>query len=249
MIRQVFLRFVKRLRTDDFMGYAAQISFYLLVSLIPLLIMLAAVLGSSGFIDFDDLLLILRTTRIFPDSTLTLIETMFQGVTLPRQSIPVYIVLVVWFASRGVRAIMNGIHMTFRTRNSFSVPRHFFLSLFYTICFVLMIILFMGLIVFGGRVFTFLANTFQMQIFVSVLVTIIRYSIPLFALLVFYTILYRVIPGKELRIRDVLPGSIGATVGSYAVSQIFSLFVSSASAGYSAMPVLRFSAPGCGCSH
>ncbi|MBQ7059828.1 MAG: YihY/virulence factor BrkB family protein [Firmicutes bacterium] len=235
MIRQVFLRFVKRLRTDDFMGYAAQISFYLLVSLIPLLIMLAAVLGSSGFIDFDDLLLILRTTRIFPDSTLTLIETMFQGVTLPRQSIPVYIVLVVWFASRGVRAIMNGIHMTFRTRNSFSVPRHFFLSLFYTICFVLMIILFMGLIVFGGRVFTFLANTFQMQIFVSVLVTIIRYSIPLFALLVFYTILYRVIPGKELRIRDVLPGSIGATVGSYAVSQIFSLFVSSASAGYSAI--------------
>ena len=235
MIKQVFLKFVKRLRNDDFMGYAAQISFYLLVSLIPLLIMLAAFLGGSGIIDLGDLLEMLRSTKIFPDSTLTMVDTMFQGVTLPKQSIPVYIVLVIWFASRGIRAIMNAIHMTFRTRNSFSIPRHFLLSFFYTICFVLMIVLFMVLIVFGDRLFTFLSNTFHEQIFVSVIVTLIRYFIPLFMLLVFYTVLYRVIPGKDLRIRDVLPGSIGATIGSYVVSYIFSLFVSSATADYSAI--------------
>lgn len=235
MIKQVFLKFVKRLRNDDFMGYAAQISFYLLVSLIPLLIMLAAFLGGSGIIDLGDLLEMLRSTKIFPDSTLTMVDTMFQGVTLPKQSIPVYIVLVIWFASRGIRAIMNAIHMTFRTRNSFSIPRHFLLSFFYTICFVLMIVLFMVLIVFGDRLFTFLSNTFHEQFFVSVIVTLIRYFIPLFMLLVFYTVLYRVIPGKDLRIRDVLPGSIGATIGSYVVSYIFSLFVSSATADYSAI--------------
>ena len=235
MIKQVFLKFVKRLRNDDFMGYAAQISFYLLVSLIPLLIMLAAFLGGSGIIDLGDLLEMLRSTKIFPDSTLTMVDSMFQGVTLPKQSIPVYIVLVIWFASRGIRAIMNAIHMTFRTRNSFSIPRHFLLSFFYTICFVLMIVLFMVLIVFGDRLFTFLSNTFHEQIFVSVIVTLIRYFIPLFMLLVFYTVLYRVIPGKDLRIRDVLPGSIGATIGSYVVSYIFSLFVSSATADYSAI--------------
>ena len=59
--------------------------------------------------------------------------------------------------------------------------------------------------------------------------------VPLLFLLVFYTILYRVIPGKDLRIRDVLPGSIGATIGSYVVSLIFSLFVSQQTSNYSAI--------------
>ena len=217
------------------MGYAAQISFYLLVSLIPLLIMLAALLGGSRIIELDSILEMLADTHIFPASTLSMIDSMFQGVTLPTQSIPIYIVLVIWFASRGIRAIMNAIHMTFRTRNSFSIPRHFMLSFFYTICFVLMIVLFMILIIFGDRLFNFLYETFKKQIFISMVARMIRYMVPLLFLLVFYTILYRVIPGKDLRIRDVLPGSIGATIGSYVVSLIFSLFVSQQTSNYSAI--------------
>ena len=235
MIKKVTFKFIKRLRTDDFMGYAAQISFYLLVSLIPLLIMLAALLSGSRLIDLGTLLDMLRDTRILPASTVTMIETMFQGVTLPSQSIPIYVVLVIWFASRGIRAIMNAIHMTFRTRSSFSLPRHFMLSFFYTICFVLMIMLFVILIIFGDRLSNFLYETFKKQIFISMIVRLIRYMVPLLFLLVFYTILYRVIPGKNLRIRDVLPGSIGATIGSYVVSLIFSLFVSNQNVSFSAI--------------
>ncbi|MBQ1367701.1 MAG: YihY/virulence factor BrkB family protein [Firmicutes bacterium] len=235
MIKIITFKFIKRLRTDDFMGYAAQISFYLLVSLIPLLIMMTALLGGSRIVELEMLLEILGDTHIFPASTLTMIDTMFQGVTLPTQSIPIYVILVIWFASRGIRAIMNAIHMTFRTRNSFSIPRHFLLSFFYTICFVLMIVLFVILIIFGDRLFTFLYQTFQKQIFISMIVRLIRYVIPLLFLLVFYTVLYRVIPGKELRIQDVLPGSIGATIGSYVVSLVFSLFVSRSTTNYSAI--------------
>lgn len=235
MIRQIFLKFFKRLRTDDFMGYAAQISFYLLVSLIPLMIMFTAILSTSTFIDTSKIMDMLRESRIFPESALTTIDTMFRGVTLPTQSIPIYVVLVIWFASRGIRAIMNAIHMTFRTRNSFSIPKHFLLSFFYTICFVLIILLFTVLIVFGDRLFTFLSDTFQRQIFVSLVVKLIRYLVPLLFLFILYTIMYRVIPGKDLRILDVLPGSIGATLGSWGVSQIFSSFVSASTTNYSAI--------------
>ena len=235
MIRQISLKFFKRLRTDDFMGYAAQISFYLLVSLIPLMIMFTALISRSALVDYTRILDMLRESHIFPDSALDTIDIMFKGVTLPNQSIPIYVLLVIWFASRGIRAVMNAIHMTFRTRNSFSIPKHFMLSFVYTICFVLMIVLFTVLIVFGDRLFTFLSATFQKQIFVSMVVRAIRYIIPLLFLFVLYTIIYRVIPGKELRIRDVLPGSIGATLGSYVVSLIFSVFVSQSTSNYSAI--------------
>ena len=235
MIRQISLKFFKRLRTDDFMGYAAQISFYLLVSLIPLMIMFTALISRSALVDYTRILDMLRESHIFPDSALDTIDIMFKGVTLPNQSIPIYVLLVIWFASRGIRAVMNAIHMTFRTRNSFSIPKHSMLSFFYAISFVLMIVLFTVLIVFGDRLFTFLSDTFQKQIFVSMVVRAIRYIIPLLFLFVLYTIIYRVIPGKELRIRDVLPGSIGATLGSYVVSLIFSVFVSQSTSNYSAI--------------
>ncbi|MBO6159150.1 MAG: YihY/virulence factor BrkB family protein [Firmicutes bacterium] len=232
-MKQVILKFIKRLRTDDLAGYAAQISFYLLVSMIPLMIMLTIVISNSRLMSADALMEMLRDSRLFPDQTIAQIEVMISGVTPSNRSLPIYLILLIWFASRGIRAIMNGIHMTFRTRNSFSIPKHFALSFLYTISFVLMTVLFEVLIVFGDKLFDFIAETYHIGILVSSIIKVIRYLVPLFFLFLLYTIMYKVIPGKELQIRDVLPGSIGATLGSYIVSQIFSYFVASSSAGYS----------------
>jgi len=217
------------------MGYAAQISFYMLVSLIPLLIMLAYLLSQSGLIDMYGVLSLMRESRIFPDSALTLIESMFQGVTMPTQSLPIYAALVIWFASRGIRAIMNAIHMTFRTRDHFSIPVHFALSFLYTILFVVMVVLFTVLVIYGDKLFTLLSEALGTLFFVSYLAQFIRYLIPLGFLFVLYTAMYRVIPGKDLATSDVLPGSIAATIASFVVSQIFSVFATQSTTNYSAI--------------
>ena len=181
MLKQILFKLIPRIRYDDMSAYAAQISFYLLMSLFPLLILLVTALTQMQLLDVTQLMEVLRRTNIFPDAALSVIEEVLGGVTMPSSSIPFYILVVLWSASRGTRAIMNGVHMAFRT-------------------------------------------TFHWFFLMSGVVQIIRYLVPLGFLIIIYTLLYKFIPPKDLKFRDVLPGSFFAALGSFLISQGFSLY-------------------------
>ena len=227
MFKQLLEKLVLRLRYDDITAYAAQISFYLLLSLFPLLILLATALTQTDWINMEQLLQMLRSSNLFPDMALSVVEDTFSELQLPTGSLSFYIIVVIWSASRGIRAVMNGIHMPFRTREAHGIILRFFLSVFYTICFVIMMVLFAILVVFGDGLFTWLSSVFRISFLVSGLVRLIRYLIPLGFMLILYTLLYKFIPARRLRIRDVLPGSVSAASSSFLISHLFSLYTSS----------------------
>ena len=227
MFKQLLEKLVLRLRYDDITAYAAQISFYLLLSLFPLLILLATALTQTDWINMEQLLQMLRSSNLFPNMALSVVEDTFSELQLPTGSLSFYIIVVIWSASRGIRAVMNGIHMPFRTREAHGIILRFFLSVFYTICFVIMMVLFAILVVFGDGLFTWLSSVFRISFLVSGLVRLIRYLIPLGFMLILYTLLYKFIPARRLRIRDVLPGSVSAASSSFLISHLFSLYTSS----------------------
>ena len=227
MFKQLLEKLVLRLRYDDITAYAAQISFYLLLSLFPLLILLATALTQTDWINMEQLLQMLRSSNLFPDMALSVVEDTFSELRLPTGSLSFYIIVVIWSASRGIRAVMNGIHMPFRTREAHGIILRFFLSVFYTICFVIMMVLFAILVVFGDGLFTWLSSVFRISFLVSGLVRLIRYLIPLGFMLILYTLLYKFIPARRLRIRDVLPGAVYAASSSFLISHLFSLYTSS----------------------
>lgn len=225
MLKQLVIKLLPRLRYDDVSAYAAQISFYLLLSLFPFLILLVTVLTKTQLIDINQLLEMMQNSNIFPEMAVTVISDTFSGVTMPSASIPLYIVVVIWSASRGIRAVMNGIHMAFRTRDAHNIFVRFFLSFIYTLGFVLVVVLFAVLVLFGDSLFSWLSETFRLFFLMSTLVRLIRYLVPLIFLLILYTLLYKVIPAKELKIREVLPGSLLAALSSFLISQLFSLYL------------------------
>ncbi len=224
MLKQILFKLIPRIRYDDMSAYAAQISFYLLMSLFPLLILLVTALTQMQLLDVTQLMEVLRRTNIFPDAALSVIEEVLGGVTMPSSSIPFYILVVLWSASRGTRAIMNGVHMAFRTREAHNIIVRFLLSLFYTVCFVVVVVLFAALVVFGDALFSWLSSTFHWFFLMSGVVQVIRYLVPLGFLIIIYTLLYKFIPPKDLKFRDVLPGSFFAALGSFLISQGFSLY-------------------------
>ncbi len=234
MLKQLIYKLIPRFRYDDIGAYAAQVSFYLLLSLFPLLILLAIVLAQTDLLDIQQLLQMLHDSNIFPDVAIALIESTLTELELPTGSISFYIIVVIWSASRGIRAVMNGIHMAFRTREAHNLFLRFLLSFFYTICFVLMLVLFAVLVVFGDSLFSWLSSIFKLSFLVSGLVRLIRYLVPLGFMLILYTVLYKFIPAKELRVRDVLPGSLFAALSSFLISHLFSLYTSNF-ANYSAL--------------
>ena len=226
MLKELVYKLISRFRYDDITAYAAQISFYLLLSLFPLMILLATVLSQTPLINLEQFFQMIRNSNIFPDVAITVVESTLTELELPSGSVSFYIAVVIWSASRGIRAVMNGIHMAFRTREAHHLILRFILSFLYTICFVLILVLFAILVLFGDFLFNWLSSIFNLSFLVSSLVRLIRYLVPLLFLFIFYILLYKVIPAKDLHFRDVLPGSLYASFSSFLISHLFSLYIS-----------------------
>ena len=224
MAKQVLFKLISRFRYDDINGYAAQISFYLLLSLFPFLILLAAVLARTQVLDLSQLLVYLRDYDIIPPAALDLVESVFQGLRIPTGTLSFYVIIVLWCASRGIRAIMNGIHMAFRTRESRGIVATFLRSFFYTIAFALLLILFMALVLFGDFLFSWLLKTFRLEILENWLFSLARSLIPILFMYVICLLLYRSVPAKPLRFRDVRLGALLATLVIFIVSKLFSFY-------------------------
>jgi membrane protein len=198
------------------------------------MILFAAIISQTSLFNLEQFFQMLKNSNLFPDMAIMVIESTLTELKLPTSSISFYIIVVIWSASRGIRAVMNGIHMAFRTREAHNLFLRFLLSFFYTICFVFLLVLFTVLVLFGDSLFTWLSSVFNLSFLVSSLVRIIRYLIPLGFMLILYTLLYKVIPAKNLHVLDVFPGSLFAALSSFLISHLFSLYTSNF-ANYSAL--------------
>lgn len=233
MVNRFFLRLIRRLRYDDLFGYSAQIAFYLLVSLVPFMITLTTITYRLHLIDPEYLLDAYNLNPILPKALLSLINAERNDLTPSLVSLPWFILLILWFASRGVRAIMNGIHMIFRTRESRNIFHNLGLSFIYTIGTIVMTILFLILVVYGDKLSDWLASSFRLFFLLSVLFTALRYIVPACIVFLLFYSLYRTVPTiKEMDSRASLPGAFFATAAIFIVSPLFTWF-SNSSTNYS----------------
>ena len=224
MFKELLLRMFRRLRHDDITAYAAQITFYIVLSLFPFLLLLTNILSRLDFASFDleSIFDMLRSSYVIPSAAIDVIETVFSEIRLVNNSLSLYIVVIIWSASRGVRAIMTGMQMCYRTRESRSLVVKFLLSFFYTISFAIMIVLFLVLVFFGDWFGQLLFSYLRLNQLYIWIWNLFRYLTPV---LLTYLLLYRAIPNKPLKFRNVFVGALFATVASFLVSQLFSFYV------------------------
>lgn len=227
MFKELLLRMFRRLRHDDITAYAAQITFYIVLSLFPFLLLLTNILSRLDFASFDlgSIFDMLRSSYVIPSAAIDVIESVFSEIKLVNNSLSLYIVVIIWSASRGVRAIMTGMQMCYRTRESRSLVVKFLLSFFYTISFAIMIVLFLVLVFFGDWFGQLLFSFLRLNRLYIWIWNLFRYLTPVLFMLVTYLLLYRMIPNKPLKFRNVFIGALFATVASFLVSQLFSFYV------------------------
>lgn len=222
MFRQFCLRLIKRLRFDDLFGFAAQISFYLLLSLFPFLLILGSVINHMHIINYQELISELEEARMVPTALLSLLSSSRDVPSLT--ALPIFLVTLLWSSSKGTRSIMNGIHMAFRTRETRNYWSHLVLSILYTLALIVVIILFVILIVYGNVLASYLATILDADYLVSFLAHLIRFLIPFTLLFLICLSLYTLVPDRSLTVKDALPGAALATVLMFVVSPLFSFF-------------------------
>ena len=203
--KRIYNDFIK----DEVTVYAAQASFFIVLSAAPFIMILLTLIQLIPAVSPEDLMHVM--TQLLPSSIHPLIESVIQDIQTvsPAALLSVTTVATIWSAARGMLGIERGLNR---------------INSGYTIVFLLMCIFSLVLMVFGSSLQRLLFRYFPMlDRFVSCLISL-RTFLALALLTLFFVALYTWLPYERQDIRLQLPGALISTVGWIGCSYGFSIY-------------------------
>jgi len=208
--------------------YAAAITYYLLLSLFPLVVVLVAAIGllarDPGFQEqvVDQIMTVLPTGSGVQEQ----VEDLVVSVARPQSGIVGLVALVgaIWAASGVFGALRKSMNIAFNVTEGHSFIHgrlHDLLSVFAV---VLMALTSTALTVTLGMVRTYTARWLDGQL-VAVAWQGFNLFLPLLFSFLFFLLIYRLIPSQRLRVREVWVGALLAAIGFEALKMVFSFYL------------------------
>lgn len=204
---------------NNTLAYSAQSAFFMTISFIPLIILLLSLLK---FLPFSTDVILSGIVSVFPGGAKELVKSVLtesfnkSGAAV----ISITAVSTLWAASFGVFSVVDGLNKIYTS----SEPRGFIagriMSLFYTIVFLLMLILCLLLFVFGNTIADKLATGSG----IAALLVSGRLFIGLVILTALFLTMYIVVPHRKTKIYVQFPGALVCSTGWIGFSYLFSYY-------------------------
>jgi membrane protein len=215
---------ISRFRDDDVPSLGAQLTYYLILSFFPFLIFMVTLLG---FFSLSGDSVIQEFIRVLPTDTGNSVRSILTEVSAHRSGalLSFGMLATLWAASNGVNAIIKGLNKAYdevETRPFWKVRG---ISLLSTLALAVVILSAMLLLVFGKLIGDYLARYLNVSSIFSVVWNILQFVVPVVAMFGVFLLLYRLTPDRKLSWREVVPGSVFATLGWIASSLLFSLYI------------------------
>ena len=224
-IRQLIFSIARRFSEDKVTVYGAQASFFLMVSLGPFSIALAAMI--QFFLPGNRWETLQTVLEYVPEQIAQVARIGINEIftSSAPSIISVSIILVIWSASKGVLSLERCMHAIYRYDE-----RHNYLfirlrSMFYTLVLLIAIVFALAFLVFGNTIQAILAKHFPVFARLSVLIVALRALISICILILAFSAIYEVLTGKKRRFTDVLPGVLFATIGWVLFSVIYAYYI------------------------
>ena len=217
-VRQI----VSRIAEDKVTVYAAQASFFVIISAVPFLSLLISIAGLVIPADFTYFL----TGLPLPDGFFVLFDVMLSDLrTAPNVSLlSVSAVTTLWSASRGIAAIRSGLERVYYAGREQGFFAHRFKSLLSTLLFIVLITAAVTLMLFGNSVSEWLRLRQMSDAFFC-----LRTPLFIAALCILFTGMYSSTARRSSRIKNGilphLPGGIVSSVGWMLFSWGYSLYI------------------------
>jgi membrane protein len=223
-INAVFLKQLWiRIQRDDVPGLAAQLAYFFLLSLFPLLIFLVTLLPHLPITE-DDLLRLIEDFA--PRQTKAFIEANLNQIMRKNGKLLSFgIIAALWSASNGINAIVRAFNKAYEVKESrpFLVARG--MAILLTVGMVIVLIVALLLPVFGKQIGLFLSSEFGLSSEFLVTWNAISWFISSIILFVIFTVLYWIAPNKKMKCISAVPGALFATFGWILTSLAFSYYV------------------------
>ncbi|MCU9614514.1 YihY/virulence factor BrkB family protein [Caldibacillus lycopersici] len=213
-----------RIGKHDLFGLAAQLAYFFLLSLFPLLITLFSILP---FLPITEEMILGFLDDFAPGETLQYIE---QNITPILDShdgglLSFGIIATIWAASNGMNAIIRAINRAYDVKEN----RHFLfvraLSVLLTIVMIFVFLLALLLPVFGKHIGIVLSSMIGLSEDFLHVWNVLRWIVSAIILFFMFSALYLVTPNKKLKCLAIIPGAIFSTIGWMVSSFGFSFYV------------------------
>ncbi len=218
---KTFKKVVRYLGEQNVPLYAANASFFLILSVFPLLVVLLALLRYTG-IQVESLTDLL--SGVVPGSLMPMVKRLVLSAYVGSSGtvLSLSAVAALWSASRGMYSFLRGLNSIYIVREDRGYIRTRLLSMAYTFAFLLVLVLTLVLHVFGGDLLRHLLVLPVPQFLVDLLDMRMFVLLALQAAL--FTTMFMVLPNEHNRFRDSLPGALLATVGWQIFTNLYSVY-------------------------
>jgi membrane protein len=214
---------------DDLFGRAAQLSYYFLLALFPLLIFLTSLLGYFAQAGTELRTEMLRYLgMVVPAQANDLISTTVDQVSKASGGgkLSFGLLATLWAASNGMGAICDALNVAYEVKETRPWWKVRLIAVALTIGLSILILSALILVLFGGRIADAIAASHMFGELFTVTWKIIQWPLVLLFVLLAFALIYFVAPDlKERRWYWVSPGSVLAVVLWLAVSFAFRLYL------------------------
>lgn len=220
---KVVKRLAHEVSEDDTLGNAAELAYYFLLALFPLLIFLASMLSYLPIPNLFDRI-IGSLGRVMPPEGLKLIsDNLHDVLSIDRGGLLSFgILAALWAASAGVGAIISQLNIAYDVKEGRPYWKVKLTSIGLTVALALLVLTATALIFFGDRISLWITGHVGLSGVVAILWQIGKWLVALFALFFALQLIYYFGPDVKQEWKWVTPGSFVAVlvwlIGSYGLS-------------------------------
>ncbi len=224
----------RKITGDHVEAFSAQAAFFIIISFFPFIMLLLSLVYLFPLEESNVLRFI---TEVFPTTVSAMLFSVITEIYDNAASstvISITAITALWSAAKGFLAIMKGLNAVYEineTRNYFFLRA---IAAFYTLIFAIMLLATMVLFVFGNRLYFWIQQKIPIIKDTALVIISLRTILGLVILIVFFLIIYIVIPNRKTRIMNELPGAMICAAGWMGFSYAFSYYIDNFS-NYSSM--------------
>ncbi|EAC3145799.1 YihY/virulence factor BrkB family protein [Listeria monocytogenes] len=213
-----------RVGRNDVSGNAAQLAYYMLFSIFPMLL-IAATLLAYLHIDKDSVFNMIK--EFAPDQIMDFLEENLNNLLTQKNGglLSIGIIATLWSASNGMNAVMKSLNKAYGVTNKRNYVVQRLLSMFFTLAMLAIVGATLLLLVFGQQIGMFLINHLNFSEDFLSFWNNLRWTVTLIVIFVVFTFLYWVAPNRRSTLISVLPGALFSTIGWTVASVGFAYYV------------------------
>ncbi|MDF2944819.1 MAG: putative rane protein [Herbinix sp.] len=215
----------KKIGDDHVAAFSAQAAFFIIISFFPFIMLLLSIVQ---YFQIGESNMYVLFTQAFPTAVDSMIVTVINEIYDTAASstlISITAITTLWSAGKGFLAVMRGLNSVYEIKET---RQYLFLritSAFYTLIFAIMLIATMVLFVFGNRLYFWIEQKFPVLMDTALVIISLRTIVGLTTLLVFFLIIYIVIPNRKTKLLNELPGAMVCSAGWMGFSYAFSYYI------------------------